>query len=101
MDTNERNIKLITLGAMVQQSIGMNATSGSPPFRIQMFSGDNSGKVLLRRQLPELERQNPHSNAVIYEEDGINKSGITDPYYVPKPKSVKYYGKSEGTEQKD
>jgi len=37
---------------------------------------------------------------VIYEEDGVNAFGITEPYYTPQPKSVKYGG-SKGTEQKD
>ncbi len=37
---------------------------------------------------------------VIYEEEGTNKFGITEPYYTPKPKAIKY-GKSDRTEQED
>lgn len=44
----------------------------------------------------------PLGRTVIYEEDGKNNSGITEPYYIPKPKSVKYYGKKDkGSKQKD
>lgn len=40
---------------------------------------------------------------VIYEENGVNDSGITEPYYIPKPKSMRWHGaeKAKGSEQED
>lgn len=34
---------------------------------------------------------------VIYELKGENKTGITEPYYVPTPKSMRLYEKDKGT----
>lgn len=56
MDINERNVRLITLGAMVQQAINMDAIYGDPSFRIQLFGGDPLRKVVVRRLIGDDER---------------------------------------------